>query len=83
MQYLNPDDIIDDLTVKQLISPSACGRLKKSSKTAKRKNRIIVDELTNGGPDTLEKFCEILKENRGTKFMADKLEIGTTYISMH
>ena len=81
MQYLNPDDIIEDLTVKLLISPSTYGRLKQSVETAKRKNRIIVDELANGGPDTLEKFCEILKENRGTKFMADKLEIGTTYMA--
>ena len=43
---------------------------------AKERNRIIVDELYNGGADTLERFCEILKENRGTKFMADKLEKG-------
>ena len=81
MQYLNPDDIIEDLTIKLLISPSTYERLKQSAETAKRKNRIIVDELANGGPDTLEKFCEILKENRGTKFMADKLEIGTTYMA--
>ena len=76
MQYLNPDDVMDELTSKLLISPSTHERLRTSAETAKKKNRIIVDELSNGGLDTLEKFCEILKENRGTKFMANKLEIG-------
>ena len=76
VQYLNPDDVMDDLISKQLIGQNAHKELKQPTKTAKEKNRIIVDELYNGGPDTLERFCEILKENRGAKFMADKLEKG-------
>ena len=76
VQYLNPDIVMDDLTNKQLISQDACRQMKTSVKSVKEKNKVIVDELSNGGPNTVEKFCEILKENRGTKFMADKLERG-------
>ena len=76
VQYLNPDDVMDDLTSKQLIGQNALEQLKQPTMAAKERNRIIVDELYNGGADTLERFCEILKENRGTKFMADKLEKG-------
>ena len=76
VQYLNPDDVMDDLISKQLIGQNALEQLKQPTMVAKERNRIIVDELYNGGADTLERFCEILKENRGTKFMADKLEKG-------
>ena len=76
VQYLNPDVVMYDLIKKQLISQDACRQIKASVKSVKKKNKIIVDELSNGGPNTVEKFCEILKENRGTKFMADKVERG-------
>ena len=82
MQYLNPDVVMDDLTNKQLISKDACRQMKTSIKSVKEKNKVIVDELSNGGPNTIEKFCEILKENRGTKFMADKLERGKQVTSI-
>jgi len=76
VQYLNADDVMDDLMSKHLIGHNAYKQLSLSMKTVKEKNRIIVEELSNGGPNTLQKFCEVLKENREAKFMADKLEKG-------
>ena len=75
MQYLSPDDIVDHLISQHLIGDSARQELS-LPKITKEKNRIIVDELCSGGPDTFEKFCVILKKNRRTKHIADQLEKG-------
>ena len=75
MQYLNPDDIVDHLISKHLIGDSARQELI-LDKITMEKNRIIVDELCSGGPDTFKKFCGILKENSRTKHIADRLEKG-------
>ena len=40
------------------------------------KNRTIIDQLTIGGPGTLQKFCEILRNNKRLAFIAERLEIG-------
>ena len=37
------------------------------------KNRIVVDQLSTGGPGTLVKFCKILKDKR-QMFLAEQLE---------
>ena len=68
---------MDHLISKHLIGNSAYQQLCLPIKTTQAKNRIIVDELSSGGPDTLEEFCAILKKNRGTKYIADHLEKGT------
>ena len=79
VQYLSPDDIVDHLISKHLIGDSARQQLS-LPKTTQEKNRIIVDELSTGEPDTLEKFCTILKKNIRTKHISDKLEKGTYMI---
>ena len=33
------------------------------------KNRTIVDQLTIGGPETLQKFCEILRNSKRLVFI--------------
>ena len=76
VQYLNPDEVIGDLISKHLIGQSAGQQLSNPMKTTKEKNKIIVDELCKGGRNTFGKFCEVLRDNRKTKFMADKLETG-------
>ena len=75
IQYLSPDDIVDHLISEHLIGNSARQKLS-LDKTKDEKNRIIVDELCSGGPDTFEKFCVILKKNSITKHIANRLENG-------
>ena len=77
VQSLNPDDIVDHLISQDLIGYSAHEQMSLPNKTAKDKNRIIVDELSTGGPGTLEKFCTVLKKSNRTKHIADHLEKGT------
>ena len=76
VQYLSPNDIVDHLISIHLIGDSARQELS-LPKTTQEKNRIIVDELSTGGPDALEKFCAILKKNSRTKHISDQLEKGT------
>ena len=82
VQYLNPNDIVDHLISEHLIGENARQELGLYIKTAQEKNRTIVNELSIGGPDTFEKFCEILKKNSRTRHIADQLEKGT-YICIH
>jgi len=44
--------------------------------TPLEKNGLIVEELCKGQPETVEKFCEILRKTQRTKYIADKLEKG-------
>ena len=41
--------------------------------TRMEKNRIIVDQLSIGGPGTLEKFCKILEGKRQI-FIAEQIK---------
>ena len=77
VQNLSPDGVVDHLISQHLIGDSAHEQLRLPIKTAKEKNRIIVDELSTGGPGTLEKFCTILKISKRTEHIADNLEKGT------
>ena len=77
MKHLKADDVVDKLITKHLIGESNRQQLFLPVKTRQEKNRIIVEELRTGGPDTYKKFCEILKESSATKHIADKLEKGT------
>ena len=76
VKHLNPDDIVDNLVSKHLIGDTACQQLCLPIKITQDKNRIIVNELSSGGPDTLEKFCAILNENSRIKHISDQLQKG-------
>ena len=76
VQYLSPDDVVDHLISKRLIGENAKQELSLPNKTPQEKNRIIVDQLSTGEPDALEKFCVILKKDSRTKHIADRLEKG-------
>ena len=39
-------------------------------------NELILEALKRRGPGTLQKFCEILKEESGHKHIADRLKSG-------
>ncbi|XP_065908397.1 NACHT, LRR and PYD domains-containing protein 3-like isoform X2 [Dysidea avara] len=41
--------------------------------TSREKNRIIVEQLANSGPETLEKFCRILRNTGRLAFIAEVL----------
>ena len=75
VQHLSPDDVVDQLVTERLIGNSAYEKLCLQKPTSE-KNRIIVDELSRGGPGTFEKFCVLLKKNWRTKHVADQLERG-------
>ena len=68
---------MDQLISQHLIGCSAHEQICLPMKTTREKNRTIVDELSTGGPGTLEKFCAALKKSRRTKHIADHLEKGT------
>ena len=82
VKYLSPDDVADRLISERLIGDNAREQLFLPIKTQKEKNRIIVDELSRGGPDAFQKFCRILGRNSRTKHIADHLDNGnsTTHI---
>ena len=75
--HLTADDIVDDLISEHLIGDNAREQLSLTSNTPKKKNRIIMDELNKGGPDTLEKFCKILNKKSETQHIAKRLEEGS------
>ena len=77
VDHLNPDDVVDILISEHLIGRTASNQLNLPTKTKQEKNRITVDELFSGGPDTYEKFCGILKKISTVKHIADKLEEGS------
>ena len=76
VNHLSPDDVVDIMISKRLIGDSASQQLCLPIKTTKERNRIIVNELSRGGPGAFEKFCAILKKNRRMKHIADHLEKG-------
>ena len=73
VDYLDADDIIDELIQERMIGKNAAQRVQLQT-TNKEKNRIIVEQLTKSGPGTLEKFCEILQNTRKLAFIAEELE---------
>ena len=60
---------------------SARERLNSYYKTPSEKNRIIVEQVSSGEPGAVDKFCEILKKNRRTNYISEKLEKG--YLIMY
>jgi len=71
IEFLDADEVSDALIQAELLSVEKVQLL---TATRKEKNRIITDQLTIGGPGTLEKFYEILKGNKRLAFIAEELE---------
>ena len=69
---LDADYITDQLIQARLISQNAVESLIGKSKVDK--NRIVFEQLSNGGAGTLEKFCEILKNQRRKTDKSKQLE---------
>ena len=76
VRHLSANDIVDHLISKHLIGQSAKQQLGLLVTTPQEKNRIIVDELSSGGPHAFRIFCKILKKNGRTKHIADHLMKG-------
>ena len=76
IKYLDPDDISDQLIQERMLGKNAAQRVQLHTMSRMEKNRTIVDQLTFGGPGTLQKFCDILKSNQRLAFIAGKLETG-------
>lgn len=78
VEHLDCDDVIDELIqARTLIGESAAQRLQlpgSARLSKKEKNEIIINELCTAGPNTLKKFCEILKSKEKLKFIAVTLE---------
>ncbi|XP_065908363.1 NACHT, LRR and PYD domains-containing protein 3-like isoform X3 [Dysidea avara] len=78
VDYLDADDIIDELIQEKIIGKNAAQRIQLQTASREEKNRIIVEQLTNSGPGTLENFCEILRNTGRLAFVAEELEKGVT-----
>jgi len=82
IKYLDPDDISDQLIQEGMLGKNAAQRAQLHLTSRMEKNQTIVDQLTIGGPGTLQKFCDILKSNKRLTFIAEKLENGKSFASM-
>ena len=74
VDYLDADDVIDELIQGKMIGKNAAQRVQLQTTSRKEKNRIIIEQLTNSGPGTLEKFCRILTDTGRLGFIAEKLD---------
>ena len=75
VEYLDPDDVIDELIQRRLIGENAAQKVTQPMGVSRvEKNRMIVNQLGMSGPGAVEKFCEIIKKKERQKFIADKLE---------
>jgi len=74
-QNLSSDDLVDYLAQERMIDGSVRQKLGMYCFTPMEKNRWIVDSLATGPPDTLKKFCAILRKVK-KNFIADELEKG-------
>ena len=81
IKYLDPDDISDQLIQEGMLGKNAAQQVQLHAKSRMEKNRTIIDQLTIGGPGTLQKFCDILKGNKRLAFIAEKLEMGKKVIT--
>ena len=76
IKYLDPDDISDQLIQEGMLGKIAAQRVQLHATSRMEKNRTIVDQLTIGGPGTLQNFCDILRSNKRLAFIAEKIETG-------
>ena len=75
IDYLDADNIIDQLIKANLISEKAEQSL--IGKSRIDKNRIVFEQLSNAGPGALENFREILKNQRRRTDKLKELEERT------
>ena len=73
IKQLDADDVIDELIQERLIGENAAQRIGLVTSRVD-KNRIILDQLSIGGPGALERFCNILKKKKRQAFIAEQLE---------
>jgi len=64
IKYLDPDDISDQLIQEGMLGKNAAQRVQLGATSRMEKNRTIVDQLTIGGPGTLQRFCKGQQETR-------------------
>ena len=57
VKHLDADEVIDELIQERIIGRSAAQQIQLSGTSRSEKNRIICDQLTTAGPDSVEKFC--------------------------
>ena len=74
VNYLDPDDVIDELIQARIIGPYAVQKLQLMGTSRTNKNQLIVDQLKTAGPGSLEKFCNILRKGGRQRFIADQIE---------
>jgi len=74
IDYLDPDDVIDELIQEKMIGKNAAQRIQLPVTNREEKNRIIIEQLTNSGPGTLQKFSTILRNTGRLSFIAEELE---------
>ena len=74
VDYLEADDVIDELIQSRVIGANAAQRVQLVGVSRVEKNRIIVEQLNTCGPGTLEMFCGILRRCGRQSFIADQLE---------
>ena len=84
IKQLDADDVIDELIQERLIGENASQRIGLVTTSRVDKNRIILDQLSIGGPGALERFCNILKKKTRQVFIAEQLEkCKSSYWNMH
>jgi len=71
---LDADDIMDELMQERMVGKLAAQQLQLKTMSRKEKNRIIIEQLTNSAPGTLQKFCKILRNTERLAFIAEELE---------
>ena len=74
VNYLDPDDIIDELIQARMIGENAAQRLQLRGISEAARNRIIIHQIATSGPGALQKFCDILKKKKRQTFIAEQLE---------
>jgi len=74
VKHLDADDVIDELIQQRLMGRSAAQRVQLAGTSRGDKNRIIFDQLTIAGPDAVNKFCKILRNNKRQIFIVERLE---------
>ena len=74
VNYLDPDDIIDELIQARMIGENAAQRLQLRGISEAARNRVIIHQIATSGPGALLKFCDILKKKKRQTFIAEQLE---------
>ena len=81
-QKLSADDLMDHLIAAKLVDESVGQKLSLMCFTPMEKNRMIISSLSTGPPDTLKKFCAILRKVKKYSYIADELEKGTRCVNI-